>query len=108
MDKKILIRKLNAVFCDVNKTDKRYSEIWLSDVDFGFSFQSDQYVLNVRVNDNIKDCQGEISNVVDTLFEKAKEVVGNIWRVAVYANNNRFAHCEAPFMLVYDEDNACK
>jgi hypothetical protein len=108
MDKKILIRKLNAVFCDVNKTDKRYSEIWLSDVDFGFSFQSDQYVLNVRVNDNIKDCQGQISNVVDTLFENAKEVVGNIWRVAVYPNNNRFAHCEAPFMLVYDEDNACK
>lgn len=108
MDRKTLINKLNAVFCDISKADKRYSEVWLSDVDFGGLYKSDQYILNVRVEHNIDNCTEEIFTVVDILFEKAKEEVAFIWRVAVYANNDQFAHCEAPLMLVYDEDNACK
>lgn len=50
MDKRKIIRtKLNAIFCELRKEDKRYLEVWLSDVDFGEFYRPDKFVLNIRV-----------------------------------------------------------
>ena len=42
-----LKEKLQDVFCKKDRTDKKYAEVWLSDVDFGGLYQSDKFVLNV-------------------------------------------------------------
>ena len=35
MDTKLLIKKLHDVFCVNNKIGKKYTEVWLSEVDLG-------------------------------------------------------------------------
>lgn len=108
MDRKILIKKLNSLFCDLNKADKRYSEVWLSDVDYGGLYQSNKYILNVRAEHAIADCYEEMKWIIKFLDENANEELQSIWRVKVYANDDNFAHCTETLMLVYDEENACK
>ncbi len=51
MDTKVLISKLNEVFCDYNKqTDKKYSEVWLSEKDFGGLYNNGKFVLCIKAN----------------------------------------------------------
>ena len=106
MDTKTLIINLNKIFCDFNKKNKRYSEVWLSDVDFGGLYYSGQYVLNVKAEHEIESSTEEIRDIIFMLDELAKEELGYIFRVAVY-NSNEKIHCQSEEALVYNETNTC-
>lgn len=108
MDKKETIKsKLNTIFCDLNKSDKKYLEVWLSDVDFGELYRSDKYVLNVRAAHNIDGCKGEIDYIIALLDTKAKEELQSIWQIRVFDMSDEI-HCASDEILVYSEDIACK
>ncbi len=103
----ILVKKLKDVFCAENKTNKRYSEIWLSDVDFGGLYQTDKVVVNVKAEHEIESCNEEIKYIVTELFKKlAKEERALVWRVDVY-NSSEEMHCQSDDLLVYNAVESC-
>ena len=106
MDKNVLIKRLNTIFCDTNKKDNRYSEVWLSDVDFGGLYTSDKYVLNVKAVETIDYCNAEIRSIIDLLDEKDKEALSYIWRVDVYTENDEW-HCSSEDIMVYNAAESC-
>ena len=107
MDRKVLIKNLSNLFCDVNKAGTRYSEVWLSDVDFGGLYQSDKLILNVKAEHQIDNCNDEIRGILKLLDEKAHQELQFIWSVQVYDVDDKI-HCVEDGILIYDEDNACK
>jgi hypothetical protein len=107
MDQKTLINKLNTVFCRKNREDKKYSEVWLSDVDFGGMFDSGKFVLNIKAEHTIDNCNDEIFSIVNMLNSEAPEVFEKIWRVVVYNPDDTW-HCYTnEDILVYTEASAC-
>ncbi len=109
MDKKVFIDNLHRIFCETNLKDKKYSEVWLSEVDFGGMYSNGKYVLNVKAEHKIDSCSGEISDILDMINEQAKEDLEYIWRVDVYDSNDQF-HCQSfnNDILIYTEESACK
>src|SRR5690349_2115731 len=107
MDKKEAIKiKLNTIFCDVNKKDRKYLEVWLSDVDFGELYQADKYVLNVKAEHNIDSCKDEIDEILELLDQKAKDELENIWQINIFDTTDEM-HCESGELLIYSQENAC-
>ena len=106
MDRKALIKKLNSLFCDLNKAGKKYTEVWLSDVDFGDLYRADKYILNVKAEHAIDACNDEIKEILLILDKNAREELQYIWRVAVYDANDNI-HCIGDELLVYDEATSC-
>lgn len=106
MDTTAFIEKLNSIFCEINRNNKKYSCVWLTEVDFGGLYQNDKYVLNVKAEHQIDSCNAEIFTIIKLLDEKAKEELQNIWRVDVY-NANEEIHCWSEELLVFDESDAC-
>jgi hypothetical protein len=108
MDKRTTIKnKLNSIFCDLSKGDKKYSEVWLSDVDFGELYQSDKYVLNVKAEHSIDSCKDEIDEILDLLNEKANEELQSIWQVRIFDSSDE-VHCASDEILIYSEETSCK
>ncbi len=107
MDTKTIIKKLNEIFCEYNRSEKKYSEVWLSDVDFGGLYNSGQYVLNIKAEHNIQSCSDEIKYIISMLDEKAKEELKYIWRVVVY-NAYEQVHCHSVEALIYNDTIACE
>ncbi len=102
-----LIKKLRDVFCAENKTSKKYSEIWLSDVDFGGLYQTDKVVVNVKAEHIIESCNEEIKYIVTVLFKQLSRIeLSLIWRVDVY-NSFEEIHCQSEDLLVYNTMDAC-
>ncbi len=106
MNTKLLIKKLNQVFCEHNKTDKKYSEIWLSDVDLGGLYNNGMFVLCIKAEHDIDSCYDEISNVIQMLDKEAKEELEYIWTVRIY-NKEEQIHCEMSDLKVFDEATSC-
>ena|ERR1019366_3209250 len=106
MDTKALVKKLNEIFCNLNREEKKYSEVWLTDADFGGLYYSGQYVLNIKAEHQIYSCTDEINDIITILGEQAKEELKNIWRVDVY-NADEEIHCSEGVM-VYDQYTACE
>jgi hypothetical protein len=107
MDTKILIKNLNKVFCKSNKQDKKYTEVWLSDVDFGGLYRTDKYyVLNVKAEHKIDNCNSEIREILAMLENEAKEELSHIWRVDVY-HVGEDVYCIGEDLFVYSENAAC-
>lgn len=106
MDQKAFIKQLHQIFCDTNKKDRKYSAVWLSDVDLGGMYYTDKYVLNVKAEHQIDNCNEEIIAILEVLDEKAKEELKYIWRVVVY-NANEEWHCHSEDLMVYTEQDAC-
>lgn len=109
MDKKAFIDNLQKLFCETNLKEKRYTEVWLSEVDFGGMYSNGKYVLNVKAEHEIQNCSGEISDILDMVHEKAHEELEYIWRVDVYDSNDQF-HCQSlnNDILIYAEELACR
>lgn len=107
MDTKSLIKKLNEIFCNLNRKEKKYSEVWLTDVDFGGLYYSGQYVLNIKAEHQINSCSDEIKDIIELLDEQAKEELKYIWRVDVY-NANEEIHCQSQDGLIYNDSVACE
>lgn len=108
MDKETLISSLNKFFCETDRDKKRYSEVWLTDVDFGGLYYNGKYVLNVKAEHQINSCSEEIKSIISMMDKDAKDELDAIWSVAVY-NANDDIHC---FSLegdipVYNKKNAC-
>ena len=106
MDQKSLIKKLHQLFCDTNKEGKKYSAVWLSDVDLGGMYYTDKYVLNVKAEHQIDNCNNEILSILQLLDNNAKDELKHIWRVVVY-NANEEWHCFSEDLLIYSEQIAC-
>lgn len=99
--------KLKDIFCAENKANKKYSEIWLSEVDFGGLYQSDKFVVNVKAEHQIASCNEEIKYIIKNLFKELnEEEVSMIWRVNVY-NSDEQIHCQSQELMVYNIDEAC-
>lgn len=109
MDRKTLIANLNKSFCDLNKKDKKYMCVWLSDEDFGGLYNSGKYVLNVQAAHEIGECSSEIKFIIDYLSQVAKEELKEIIQVSVY-DDEMDIHCaiEIKELIVFNEEAACK
>ncbi|HWK06101.1 MAG TPA: hypothetical protein VNS58_20815 [Puia sp.] len=107
MDKKVLIRSLKKLFCDLNQVGKRYSEVWISDVDFGGLYHSDQYILHLRAAHPIRSRFKETAWIIKFLDEHAHEESKFIWRVQVHAADDKMYDAEDG-ILVYDEETLYK
>lgn len=89
MDTKALIKKLQEVFAESNKGEKKYSQIWLSEIDLGGLYHSDGFVLRLKAAHTIKDFINETLEIIRMLDQKAKEESKYIQRVAVYDINEK-------------------
>ncbi|MGB8191486.1 MAG: hypothetical protein WCF67_06180 [Chitinophagaceae bacterium] len=102
MDRKTLIKKLRRIFSDSYKQDKKYGEVWLSYIDFGGLYFTDEfYVLNVKTETRINYTE-VISSVLHMLDDKAKEELKRIWTVSVHQPNER-AYCDTGDFMVYSK-----
>jgi len=108
MDRKALIKNLKSIFCDYVKEDKRYSEIWLTDADFGGLYHSGNFILNLKMEKGyeIYSCGEEIDSILQMLDKEAKEELQYIWRVDIYDSDEQI-HCQSDECLVYEIENAC-
>lgn len=106
MDTKALVRKLNRVFCDANQKDRKYAEIWLSEVDFGGMYKSGDFVLHVKAQYQLEYCFKEIKVIFDLLSERAKDELKLIWRLSVY-NADEQVQPECGDILVYTLEDVC-
>jgi hypothetical protein len=100
-------KKLKDIFGIENKANRKYSEVWLSDVDFGGLYQSDKFVVNVKAEHQIASCNEEIKHIVTNLFRQlSQDELSFIWRVDVY-NSNEQIHCQSEDILIYTTVDAC-
>jgi len=106
MDRKALIKNLNHLFCNLNKQGRKYSEVWLTDVDFGGLYQSGKYVLNVKAHHRIDSCNDEIKEILAILDKEAHSELQYVWSVSVYDANDQI-HCISSDSIVFDEGTAC-
>ena len=102
-----LKNKLKDIFCIENKANRKYAEIWLSDVDFGGLYQTDKFVVNVKAEHQIVSCNEEIKYIFTNLFKQlSKDELSFIWRVDVY-NSDEQIHCQSDDILIYTTVDAC-
>ena len=107
MDRKVLVKKLSNLFSSLNSESRKYTEVWLSDVDFGGWYHSDKFViLHVKAEQVLGRITTEIKNLVYILHDRLKEEAPNIWSVVVYDASER-VHCGNGEIMVYDEATAC-
>lgn len=100
-------KKLKDIFCTENKSNKKYSEIWLSDVNFGGLYQPNKVIVNVKAEHEIESCNEEIKYIVTVLFKQLlAEELSIIWRVVVYNSFEEF-HCQSDDLLVFTDIDAC-
>lgn len=102
-----LKKTLKAIFCAENKSNKKYAEVWLSEVDFGGLYQSDKFVVNVKAVHTIHSINAEIKYIVTNFFKQlTKEELSFIWRVDVFQAEEQ-VHRQIEDILVYSTDDAC-
>ncbi len=109
MDTKLLIKNLQSAFCDFNSNIKKYSEIWLTDADFGGMYASGKYILNLKaeLGYDIDSCGQEIDDILTFLEQKTKEELQFIVRVDIYDSEEEI-HCQSHELLLYNESIACE
>lgn len=103
MDTKALIKKLKEVFSE--RGEKKYSQIWLSEIDLGGLYHTDSYILRLKAAYTVKDFFNETLEIIKTLNEKAKEEAKYISRVSVY-DITETAHPESDDIIIYEEASA--
>ncbi len=102
-----LSKKLNELFCSENKKSIKYSQVWLSDVDFGGLYHCEKFIVNVKVAHEIDSRSDEINYIATMLFAAmTKEEMSFLWRANVY-NSFEAIHCESDELLVYRLEDAC-
>jgi hypothetical protein len=106
MDKTALVKKLNEVFCNWNKSDAKYSEVWLTEADFGGLYNSGKFTLNVKAEHEISSCFDEINNILELLRKDAPTEEKYIYSVMVYDPSEN-VHCAFEDIKVFTENEAC-
>jgi hypothetical protein len=107
MDTKALIKTLHDVFCDNNKTGKKYVQVWLEEENFDGLYESGKYVLCLKAEHEIDSCLDETQEVINLLSEKTPKELESIWRVTIFDMEDNI-HCETDDLLVLDENNSCE
>lgn len=103
MDRKAFINNLKLAFSN-SKMQARYSEAWLSNIDFGGLYYTDKYyILNVKTKNKINSFSEEISVVINFLNENFKEELNHIMSVDIHNSENGF-YGMGKDLLVYSED----
>ncbi len=105
MDKKLLIKNLNSLFCQLGAKGKRYAEVWLEDADFGGLYRSGKFSLKARSQERIVHYHKELKDIVYFLHDNAPAEYKCILHVLLY-NPDDQVHCQQPDSLVYAE-SAC-
>jgi hypothetical protein len=103
MDRKALVKNLKNVFSK-NEIRDKYSEVWLSHIDFGGLYHTEKsFVLNVVPKHEIDTTLTEVRHVLNFLRENAKEEEKQIWVVDIhkpgvdlyYVRNDMIIYAEA-------------
>ena len=103
MDKKLFIKEIKKTFLNFNATEKKYSKIWLTEVDYGGLYYSDKCVLNVQMENHIDIYSYEIDFLVDFLSENLPpEINILIDHVKVY-NDTDFVRIGREDIVLFDE-----
>lgn len=103
-----LAKRLKHLFCAENRANKKYSEVWLTNVDFGGLYDFDKYVVNVRAGHEIESCNQEIKYIFTDLFKQlTKDELAQIWRVEVY-NSFEQMHCQSEDLPIFSLKEACE
>lgn len=105
MDTKALIEKLQEIFSAVNRGEKKYTKIWLSEIDLGGLYYSNKFILRLKAAFAIKDFIKETLEIVELLNEKAKDQAKFIQRVSVYDVNEK-AQPSYEDIIIYEEASA--
>ena len=101
MDKAIFIKELKDLFTSFNNKEKRYAEVWLSEIDFGGLYYSEKYILNVKMNFHINERKPEIIAIDDFLKENLDaEKYKFIECPSVYKDNERIWHERGDIILL--------
>jgi len=104
MDKAVFINELRDIFSNLNKKEKRYSKVWLSDEDFGGLYYSNLYKLYLKSEHKIDRYKSEISYFIDLLDKKlGKEKLPSIFTMKVYDENERVSPDRDDIILYSDE-----
>jgi hypothetical protein len=108
MDKAIFISELRDVFSNLNKKEKRYSKVWLSDENFGGLYHSGKYILNVKASHHLKEYSPEIRFIIDLLDEKLdREKVSYIFNLEIY-NENEEVRPDSDDIILYNDEVSYK
>ena len=100
-------KKLKEIFCAENKVQRKYAEVWLSDVEFGGLYHFEKQIVNVKVDHHIDSCNDEIKYIFSHLLSQLeKDELAFIWRVVVY-NAEEQVHCQSEDILVFSTLEAC-
>ena len=101
MNKKILIKELKNLFIKVNKLEKKYSSVWLSEIDFGGLYYSDKFILNVKTEYHNEVITAEIRKLSALLRENLNvDIYSQIESVTVYNDNDRIWHERGDIILL--------
>lgn len=104
MDKAVFIKELREIFLDINQKNKRYSKVWLSDMDYGGLYPSGTYILNATAEPHIDEYSPEIWYLIDLLTEKlGSQKASYINRVAVYLENDE-AYPSKHDIIIYNDE----
>jgi len=108
MDKSIFINELRDIFSTLNKKEKKYSAVWLSDENFGGLYHSGKYVLNLKANHEINGYKSEISYLLNFLRGKLdSEKLSYIFNMEVF-NENEEAHPDKDDIILYTDEVSYK
>ena len=103
MDKRIFIKEIKKLFIDFNKSEKRYSQVWLSEIDYGGLYYSDKYILNVKMEHHIDSIIQEITYVIDFVRKNlSKEIFSYMYSVSIHNDDERIWH-EKEDIILYDD-----
>ena len=103
MDRTVFIEKLKNMFIDVNKQDKRYAKVWLSEPEFAQFIPSIRYVLNVKTKNKINDTYPELDYIFDMLKNKLKLKKNYfLTNIGVYSNDEPIPESSADIVLLDD------
>ena len=104
MDTKTLIKKLQDIFAEVSNGEKKYSKIWLSEIDLGGLYRSPGFVLRLKAAFTIKDLYEETFEIIQLLRDKLREESRYLPRVSVYDVNEK-AQPEGDDIIIYEEES---
>ena len=101
---KDLAKALKDIFCMENLKQRKYAEVWLSEVDFGGLHLNDKVVVNVRAAEFIESRIVEIKHIaMDLLKLLDPEESRLVWRVSVYMFDED-EHCAGDELLVFKDE----
>lgn len=102
---KALINKLQETFEANNQGDKKYSRVWLSQLNYGGLYYSKDFALKLKAEHKIERLLTEISFVSSLIREKAAEESKSIMRISVYGPDEK-AEPESDDYIIYEDATA--